>query len=263
MPEGTRVTLLGTGTSTGVPVIGCDCRVCTSGDPRDARTRCSALVEHEGLSILIDVGPDFRMQALREGIRHIDAVLFTHHHFDHVVGLDDLRPFLFRNRRPIPCYAQPETETTLRSMFSYIFEDGSYPGVSNLSLESIGTDQLTLKSRENPEVTGSVLPIPAMHGETPVLGFRFGPIAYLTDTNRVPEESIERLQGVEILVLDALRHEPHRSHYSFDEAARVAEQVGARETWFVHMTHSVLHAEDDAGLRPGMRLAYDGLVLEA
>ncbi|MBO6575288.1 MAG: MBL fold metallo-hydrolase [Rhodothermales bacterium] len=262
MADPVRVTLLGTGTSTGVPVIGCRCRVCNSPDPRDRRSRCSALVEWGGVSVLIDVGPDFRMQALTQHVEHIDAVLFTHHHFDHVVGLDDLRPFLFRNREAIPCYAPRETEQTLRRMFAYIFEDGSYPGVSNLTLTRIDSQPVALYSRRD-DAAIEVQPIPVSHGGTTVFGYRFGPFAYLTDTNLIPKESFRLLDGVEVLVLDALRRDPHRSHFSFDEAVAAAERIGARETWFVHMTHSVLHAVEDAALPPGMRLAYDGLRLEA
>lgn len=262
MAEPVRLTLLGTGTSTGVPVIGCSCRVCTSSDPRDRRSRCSALVEYRGVTLLIDAGPDFRGQALANGVEHLDAVLFTHHHFDHVVGLDDLRPFLFRNRQPIPCFAPPQTEKVLRSMFSYIFEDGSYPGVADLTLSAIDEKPFWAYSRDT-DAACEILPVPVLHGSTPVFGYRFGPVAYVTDTNAISESSLERLKGVDILVLDALRQEPHRTHFSIDEAIAVARQVGARETWFVHMTHSVLHAEEDAGLPEGCRLAYDGLVLES
>ncbi|MFT4605863.1 MAG: phosphoribosyl 1,2-cyclic phosphate phosphodiesterase [Rhodothermales bacterium] len=262
MADRVRVTLLGTGTSTGIPVIGCTCSVCTSSDPRDTRTRCSALVQVDGLSILIDAGPDFRAQALRENIGHIDAVLFTHHHFDHVVGLDDLRPFLFRNKSPIPCYAPPETERVVRQMFSYIFDDGSYPGVANLTLHALGREPLNVASRDSGDTT-RVIPIPAWHGETPVYGYRFGNVAYLTDTNRIPESSMELLDGVEVLILDALRRRPHPTHFSFDEAIEVSRKVKARETWLVHMTHTVGHAEEDQAMPDGVRLAYDGLVVGA
>jgi phosphoribosyl 1,2-cyclic phosphate phosphodiesterase len=215
-----------------------------------------------GVSILIDAGPDFRAQALRENIEHIDAVLFTHHHFDHVVGLDDLRPYLFYNRTPIPCYAPPETERVVRKMFSYIFDDGSYPGVANLTLSALDGDPFDVASRET-SAAARVVPIPAWHGDTPVYGYRFGNVAYLTDTNRIPDSSLALLEGVEILILDALRRKPHRTHFSFDEAIEVSRHVKARETWFVHMTHTVGHAEEDDAMPEGVRLAYDGLVLEA
>ncbi len=262
MADRVRVTLLGTGTSTGIPVIGCSCPVCRSTDPRDTRSRCSALVQVDGVSLLIDAGPDFRAQALRENIERIDAVLFTHHHFDHVVGLDDLRPFLFQNPTPIPCYAPPETERVVRRMFSYIFDDGSYPGVANLTLHALNGAPFDVASRDSGELT-RVTPIPAWHGDTPVYGYRFGGVAYLTDTNGIPDESMVLLEGVEVLILDALRRRPHPTHFSFDEAIQVSERLKPRETWLVHMTHTVGHAEEDGAMPEGVRLAYDGLVVEA
>lgn len=213
-----------------------------------------------GLSILVDAGPDFRAQALREGIDHIDAVLFTHHHFDHVVGLDDLRPFLFGNPRPIPCFAPPETEQVLRRMFGYIFDDGSYPGVPNLSLHRLDGSRFEVRSRES-DASATITPIPALHGDTPVYGYRVGGFAYLTDVNHIPSTSLKLLEGVEVLVLDALRRRPHGTHFSFDEAVAVSRRIGPQETWFVHMTHSVMHDEENAILPEGINLAYDGLQL--
>ncbi len=253
-----RATLLGTGTSTGVPVIGCGCRVCTSDDPRDTRTRCACVVEVNGLTLLIDTGPDFRLQALREQIRHIDAVLFTHHHFDHVAGIDDLRPFLFDNRRPIPCYARGNTAAVLQTMFTYIFKDGSYPGVPDLALESVSRP-FDVVSRADPSRSTHVVPIDVAHGDLPLFGYRVGDFAYLTDTNFIPEESFELLEDLDVLVLDALRDEFHPTHFSIDEAVRTAQRIGARQTYFIHMTHSVLHAEVDAYLPEGVNLGYDGL----
>lgn len=255
---GMRMTLLGTGTSTGVPVIGCDCRVCTSSDPRDRRTRCSCLVEVNGVTIVIDTGPDFRLQALRENLRHVDAVLFTHHHFDHIVGIDDLRPFFFRNDRPIPCYARDNTVAVLHRMFDYIFQDGTYPGVPDLSLNTI-EEPFSVSSRIDPNRMVEVVPIDAAHGELPLFGYRIGDFAYLTDTNFIPEESHALLEGLDVLVLDALRDDFHPTHYTFDEAVAVAQRIGARQTYFIHMTHSVLHAETDARLPEGMNLGHDGL----
>ena len=252
-----KVTLLGTGTSTGVPVIGCTCRVCRSADPRDARTRTSCYVEVGGVHLVIDTGPDFRRQALRENIRRVDAVLFTHHHFDHIVGLDDLRPFFFDNRTPIPCYARPNTAAVLREMFRYIFRDGSYPGVANLALHEV-EGAFRVQSRYTTDVA-AIEPIDVFHGDLPLYGYRIGRFAYLTDTSRIPEESFHRLQGLDVLVLDALRHEPHRTHFTIEEAVAMAQRIGARQTYFVHMTHSVLHAEEDACLPEGIALGYDGL----
>lgn len=260
--RGMHVTLLGTGTSTGVPVIGCDCRVCTSDDARDERTRCACLVEASGVSILIDTGPDFRLQALRQGIRHIDAVLYTHHHFDHVAGIDDLRPFLFANRAPIPCYARDNTAEVLQTMFTYIFEDGSYPGVPDLLLEAVSRP-FEVASRTESSRSVRVVPVDVSHGDLPMFGYRIGNFAYLTDTNFIPEASYDALGGLDVLVLDALREEHHPTHFSIDEAVRTARRIGARQTYLIHMTHNVLHAETDARLPERVNLGYDGLTFSA
>lgn len=255
---GMRVTLLGTGTSTGVPVIGCPCRVCRSPDPHDRRTRCACLIEVNGLQLVVDTGPDFRQQALREGIDRVDAVLYTHHHFDHVAGLDDLRPFLFRNPTPIPCYAHPASAAVLRRMYGYIFADGSYPGVPDLALHEV-TAPFDIRGRYEPERSAHVVPVDLFHGDLPIYGYRIGAFAYLTDTNRIPEESYRLLHGVDVLVLDALRHEPHRTHYTIEQAVAVSRRIGARTTYFIHMTHNILHAEEEARLPDGIHLGYDGL----
>lgn len=255
---GLQVTLLGTGTSTGVPVIGCTCRVCRSADPHDRRTRCACLVEIDGLHLVIDTGPDFRQQALREQITRVDAVLFTHHHFDHVAGLDDLRPYLFGNHRPIPCYARANTAAVLRTMFRYIFADGSYPGVPDLQLHEVAAP-FEVTSRYGTGTRARVTPIDACHGDLPLYGYRIGRFAYLTDVSALPAHSFALLDDLDVLVLDALRHEPHRTHYTIAEAVAVARRIGARQTYLIHMTHSVLHAEEDARLPEGVALGYDGL----
>jgi phosphoribosyl 1,2-cyclic phosphate phosphodiesterase len=256
------VTLLGTGTSTGVPVIGCACPTCTSADPRDRRLRTSAhVVAHTPVGpvhLQIDAGPDFRAQALRAALPTVDAVLITHEHFDHVVGLDDLRPFFFQDRTPIPVHAAPRTAAALADMFSYIFRDGSYPGSSRLELHE-AREPFLVRSRSLPGAQVQVAPVPALHGRLPVLGFRVGHLAYLTDISHLPDASLPLLDGVRTLVLDGLRAETHPTHLSFTDAAAVAARVGARETWLVHMTHTVRHAEVD--LPDGLQLAYDGLVL--
>ena len=258
------VTLLGTGTSTGVPVLGCACAVCTSDDPRDRRLRTSAhVVAHTAagdVHLQIDTGPDFRQQALRAGTPTVDALLVTHEHFDHVVGLDDLRPFFFRTRAAIPVFAQPSTAASLREMFRYIF-DRTYPGASLLDLRPVD-GPFVAASRTEPAARVAVTPVPAVHGRFPVLGFRIGSFAYLTDVNEVPPASVNLLGGVETLVLDGLRHEPHPSHFTFAQAAAFAATLGARETWLTHITHGALHADADAALPPGVRLGYDGLVLD-
>ena len=262
---GLRVTLLGTGTSTGIPVVGCGCRVCTSADPRDQRLRCAAYVVAETeagpVHLVIDTGPDFRQQALRFGIEAVDAVLVTHHHFDHVVGLDDLRPFFFRNRQPIPVYAPSNTAAVLREMFGYIFRDGTYPGIAKLELHEM-TAPRTVASREESGAAVEVMPIPAFHGTLPVYGYRIGRFAYLTDVSALPDESLVLLDDLDVLVLDALRHEPHPTHFTIEEAVAMAQRIGARATYFIHMTHSLLHAETNAALPEGIHLAYDGLQLK-
>ena len=254
-------TLLGTGTSTGVPVIGCSCRVCTSEDPRDRRLRCSCIVEAEGVRLLIDAGPDFRRQALDFDVPDVDAVLITHHHFDHVVGLDDLRPFLFGGRPRIPIYAMPSSANVLASMFSYIFRDGSYPGVPRLELKEI-RGPFSVKARES-DADVRVRPIPAVHGSLDILGFRIGGFAYLTDVSDIPEASLELLGDLDVLVLDALRERPHPMHLTLDDAQAYARRIGARRTLFTHMTHDILHAEVEARLPDGMELGFDGQTFEA
>lgn len=268
-PLRVAATLLGTGTSTGVPLLGCDCAVCTSDDPRDARLRTSAHVvahtEAGPVHLQIDAGPDFRQQALRAGLATSDALLVTHEHFDHVTGLDDLRPFFFRNPAPMPVHAGTRTAATLEQMFAYIFRDGTYPGVSRLVLQPVGAEAdptpFTVVSRSGSGAAVAVVPIPAFHGDLPILGFRVGPFAYLTDVSRVPEASRVLLAGVDTLVLDGLRPHPHPTHFSFAEAVEEAARIGARDTVLTHVSHNARHA--DVALPDGVRLGYDGLVLEA
>lgn len=252
------VTLLGTGTSVGIPIIGCGCRVCTSKDPRDRRLRCSCLIEVGGLSILIDAGPDFREQALREHIGSIDAVLITHHHFDHIAGLDDLRPYFFDNPAPMPVYARDSTARVLRRTHRYMFDAPRYPGAALLELTSVD-GPFTIEGRYDQDCTAKVTPIELLHSSLPVYGYRIGAFAYLTDTSTIPEESFEQLHGLDVLVLDALRHAPHHKHFSIDQAVEAARRIGARQTYFIHMTHNVLHAEEEARLPPGIALGSDGL----
>jgi phosphoribosyl 1,2-cyclic phosphate phosphodiesterase len=255
------VTLLGTGTSTGVPVLGCGCEVCTSDDPRDTRTRCACYVRVGDMGLLVDTGPDFRQQALREDVDRIDAVCYTHHHFDHVVGLDDLRPFFFDNRRTMPCYTHPDTAAVLRRNYDYIFGSDPYPGAANVEIR-VADGPFEVPSRYDDAAPVAVDPILLYHGEMPVYGYRIGGFAYLTDVSRIPEPSYEGLQDVDVLVLDALRPRSHPTHFSFEEAVATARRIGARETYFVHMTHSVRHAEANARLPDDIQLAYDGLTVE-
>ena len=251
-----RVTFLGTGTSTGVPVVSCRCRICTSDDPRNKRLRQSVLIEKNGLYGLIDTTPDLRLQLLRKPIPKLDYVLFTHSHSDHLMGLDDIRPFNFRQREPIRAYAGPMTARAVRRAFSYIWDDRSQIGG--------GKPQLDLQEIETLFVHDGieVVPIPVAHGDWTILGFRIGAFAYITDTNGIPESSMELLRGVEVLALDGLRPAPrHPTHFTTDEAVECAQQIGARETWLIHLTHEVDHDELESQLPEGIRLAYDGLEL--
>lgn len=258
------ITLLGTGTSTGVPVIGCSCEVCTSADPRDKRLRCSVYVRAETddgqIHVVIDTGPDFRQQALKYGIPCVDAVLLTHQHFDHVVGLDDLRPYCFQPRTAIPCFANSTTADSLRRSHNYIFEDGSYPGIVQLTMTEV-EGSFEVKSRYGFAGRVKITPIPAQHGDLEVLGYRIGDFAYLTDVSAIPESSKTLLHDLDVLVIDGLREEAHPTHLTFDAATQVAREVSAGETYFIHMTHTVRHAESDSRLPEDVRLAYDGLKL--
>jgi phosphoribosyl 1,2-cyclic phosphate phosphodiesterase len=244
----------------GVPTLGCGCRVCTSSDPRDQRLRPSVAIEWQkdgaeppSHRVLIDTGPDLRQQALRFAIRNIDAVFYTHPHADHILGLDDLRPLSFSHRdHKMPLYADAHTADVLERVFSYTFSaDATYPTRARVQLHRL----------DGPvDVAGvTFTPVPLMHGKLQVTGYRFGNAAYLTDMNRLPEASMPLLEGVDIVVLDALRPQPHPSHATIPEAIDCAQRIGARQTWFTHMSHEVMHAEMDPGLPAGIRLSYDGL----
>jgi phosphoribosyl 1,2-cyclic phosphate phosphodiesterase len=247
----------------GVPTLGCTCRVCTSTDPRDRRSRPSVAIEwqdrgreHRVLSerrVIIDTGPDFREQALRFGIRSIDAVFYTHPHADHILGLDDLRPLSFAHRdRGMPLYADDSTAQVLERVFAYTLSaEATYPTRARVQLQRLNGPV---------RVAGiTFTPVPLLHGGLEVTGYRVGNAAYLTDMNEIPESSMPLLIGVEVVVLDALRPQPHPSHATISEAIRWAQSIGARETWFTHMSHEVMHAEMDPQLPPSIRLAYDGL----
>ena len=252
------VTLLGTGTSVGIPIIGCSCEVCTSEDPRDRRMRCACLVVTGGLHIVIDTGPDFRQQMLDAGVRRLDAVLYTHHHFDHVAGIGDLRPYFFGNRNALPCYADADTAQQLTEMFPWAFRHDQRDTLSpNLELRRSDAP-FTLHSRYGEQGSVEVTPFRLRHGWGEVTGYRMGRFAYLTDTSHVPEPAYEHLQGLDLLVIDALRPRPHVKHLSIDQAVEVGRRVQAKQTVFIHMTHGVLHAREDALLPEGFMLGYDG-----
>jgi phosphoribosyl 1,2-cyclic phosphate phosphodiesterase len=250
------VTFLGTGTSTGVPVVGCRCAVCTSDDPRNKRLRQSVKIEKDGRHFLIDTTPDLRLQLLRDPIPRLDFILFTHSHSDHLMGLDDIRPFNFRQRETIHAYAAAKTAKAVRRAFSYIWSDSQIGG---------GKPQLELHEVDAPFTHAGIeiTPLPVLHGDWTILGFRVGAFAYITDTNGIPDATMRLLGGVEHLALDGLRPSPrHPTHFVIDEAVACAQRIGAKRTWLIHLTHEVDHAAVEATLPDGIRLAYDGLRLE-
>ena len=251
-----RITFLGTGTSHGVPMIGCDCATCRSTDPRDNRLRPSIFVDAGGAAILVDAGPDLRLQALRHDIRRADAILFTHGHADHILGLDDVRRFNAMMRQPMACFGDAQTLDDVRRTFHYVFDPGTPKGG--------GLPALDLRQVNGPFQIGgaTVVPIPLWHGERAILGYRVGAFAYLTDCNRLDDAAWPLLTELDVLVLDALRVRPHPTHFSLDEAIAVAARLGARRTFFTHMCHDLPHEATNARLPEGMALAYDGLVLD-
>ncbi|MBZ5584510.1 MAG: MBL fold metallo-hydrolase [Acidobacteriia bacterium] len=250
---GIKITVLGSGTSVGVPTIGCHCDVCTSSDPRDSRLRPSILVSYGGRNILIDTTPDFRTQALRAKIDRLDAVLFTHAHADHIMGLDDVRPFNFRQKEQIPIYAAPETLASIRRVFQYIFDNGKRESnVPRLDARVLDGSPVDLFGVE-------FLPAPILHGSQTIYGFRFGDAAYLTDHSDIPESTMDRLQGLDVLFLDALRYKPHPTHSTVDRSRQTVERLAPRRAFFTHICHDLRHARAEELLPPHIRLAYDGL----
>jgi phosphoribosyl 1,2-cyclic phosphate phosphodiesterase len=250
-----KITFLGTGTSSGVPMIGCDCDVCTSSDKKDNRLRSSILVQSATTRLVVDTGPDFRYQMLRQKIKHLDAVVFTHPHKDHLAGLDDIRAFNFFSKKPMELYADSLTEEAVRRDFHYAFSDTKYPGLPELSFNTI-----TLE----PFVVGDIPIVPVMvwHMKMPVLGFRFGKFTYITDANRIEEGEKEKIRGSEFLVLNALRKQKHISHFSLEEAIEMAQELKVPVTYFTHISHQLgRHSDIEAELPDGIHLAYDGLEL--
>ena len=289
-----ELTFMGTGTSQGVPVIGCKCPVCTSSDPRDKRMRSSALVRCGGMTILVDAGPDFRTQMLREGVGHLDAILLTHNHKDHTGGLDDVRALNYIDRKAVEIYCEEKVANSLRKEYSYAFEEEKYPGAPEWNVHlvderpfevrhndgyilewvhDVGYRYTPLQGYKPDNEAVEVIPIRGYHGTMPVLGFRFGNIAYITDMSRIDEEELSKLKGLEHLTLNTVSYKPHHSHFSLDEALELAGRIGARHTWLTHLSHTFptyevfceeLSARCAAlGIRSEVLPAYDGLTISA
>lgn len=290
----TRLTFLGTGTSQGVPIIGCQCPVCRSADPKDKRLRAAALVEHDGLTLLIDAGPDFRAQMLAHDVRHLDAILLTHAHKDHTGGLDDVRSFNYIDRKAVEIYCEAAVLRSLRNDYAYAFAEHKYPGAPEWHVHLIDQRPFRVDSSaqsgelewvhdkgyfyrmpdgslqapdnsilEAPHEAPNVIPIRGFHDQLPILGFRIGNIGYITDMSRLPEEEFSKLEGLEHLTLNTVGYKPHHSHFSLDEAIALARRIGARHTWLTHLSHTFpVHAQFCEELPPEIQPAWDGLVIE-
>ncbi len=251
-----KVTFLGTGTSQGVPVIGCTCPVCSSLDYRDKRLRTSIHIDVDGKSFVIDTGPDFRQQMLRERVNRLDAVIFTHSHKDHTAGLDDVRAFNFLQNMDMPIYGAADVLEHLKVEFYYAFEQFKYPGIPQLKLHQIDGETFTVNKVE-------FIPLPVKHMKLPVLGFRVGDFSYITDANFIPEETMNRLKGTKVLVLNALQKEKHLSHFNLEEAILMAQKINAEKTYFTHISHKLgLHKVIESELTNSIALAYDGLTID-
>lgn len=259
------ITFLGTGTSQGIPMIGCDCNVCRSNDPKDNRLRTSALVDYNGFRILIDCGPDFRQQMLREKIKDLDAVLLTHQHKDHTGGLDDIRAFNYFRQSAFPVYSEENVQASLKMEYSYAFAEYKYPGVPEYDLHTITNNPFVIekKSADGEKLGITIIPIRIMHYKLPILGFRIGDLGYTTDGSYISDEELQKLKGVKIFVINTIRRSKHISHFSLQEALDVAEKVGAPRTYLTHLSHQIgTHRELSLSLPAGVSPAYDGLKAE-
>lgn len=252
-----KITFLGTGTSQGVPMIACPCAVCHSTSSKDKRLRSSVWIQDKDTSLVIDSGPDFRFQMLRAGVKHLDALVFTHGHKDHTAGMDDIRAFNYWQHEAIDIYASLETQEILKREFQYVFNGVQYPGIPQLNLHEVKNNELiTVKSLD-------LQPIRTLHYHLEVFGFRMGNFTYITDANHIDDEEIEKIKGTEVLVLNALRFEKHISHFSVPEAIALAKRIGAKNTYLTHISHQLgLHAEVEAQLPKGIHLAFDCLEIE-
>jgi phosphoribosyl 1,2-cyclic phosphate phosphodiesterase len=251
-----KLTFLGTGTSHGIPSIGCRCAVCCSTDPRDARTRCAAVVQWGETHFLIDTPPEFRLQAIRSNVRRVDALLIPHTHADHLMGLDDVRRYNEMQEGELPIFARLDVLADVERVFQYVFvPTQAGGGKPRLRLIPVEGDEFEFSGRR-------VEAIPVLHGQLEVTAFRFGPLAYVTDVSAIPPASLERLRGLDTLVLGALRHEPHPTHFTVEQALAVVEELAPRRAFFIHMSHGLSHRKTNRQLPPRVRLAYDGLVVE-
>ena len=249
-----KITFLGTGTSQGIPMIGCDCSVCGSNDPRDQRLRSSILIEWDDCRVVVDTGPDFRYQMLRAGVKRLDAVLYTHEHTDHVAGLDDVRAFNYFQKGSMPLYASDHTEEDLRTRFGYAF--GGYPGVPSIHFERLADEPFEIKGHR-------IVPISVMHRDLQTYGFRFDDFTYITDANHIAPQAQKKIKGSKAMVLNALRYEPHYSHFTLDEALQQVESIGVERAYFTHISHQLgRHADVERGLPEFAHLAHDGLELQ-
>jgi len=250
------ITFLGTGTSQGVPVIACDCEVCTSINPHDKRLRSSIMIETDDKTVVIDSGPDFRYQMLREKVKKLDAIVFTHEHKDHVAGMDDIRAFNYRQNNAIDVYATERVQEALKREFAYIFAEFKYPGIPQINMHAIDLTPFDIGSLH-------LIPIEVMHYKLPVLGFRIGDFTYITDAKTIAQSEIEKIKGTKILVVNALQTQSHISHFTLDEAIEFAQLVGAEKTYLTHISHRLgLYSEVSEQLPAGIELAYDGLKLK-
>jgi phosphoribosyl 1,2-cyclic phosphate phosphodiesterase len=252
-----KITFLGTGTSQGVPVIACPCAICQSDDPRDKRLRTAAMVEMEGNTFIIDAGPDFRQQLLRAKVKEVTAILMTHEHNDHIIGMDDVRPLNFLQKKAMSVYAEKRVQEELQTRFAYIFAENPYPGAPRIDLKEVIQDQ-------DIQVERSIItPIRAWHGQLPVFGYRFGDFTYLTDLNRIEQTELKKVKGTKILALDALHHNKHHSHLNLEEALALIERIQPDQAYLIHISHRMgLYEEIQKQLPANVALAYDGLQVE-
>jgi phosphoribosyl 1,2-cyclic phosphate phosphodiesterase len=256
-----KISFLGTGTSQGVPMIACPCDVCQSTDSLDQRLRSAILIQTDHYSIVVDTGPDFRTQMLRNKITKVDGILFTHEHKDHSAGLDDVRGFNYFMQCDMPIYGSQHCIDAIKRDYQYIFREKKYPGIPELAVHILPNEAFEFCQHNRPPLR--IMPIEVMHYKLPVYGYRIGRFAYITDANYISETELEKLQGVQTLVLNALRHEPHLSHFTLKEAIEIAQQIGAENTYFTHISHQLgKHKEIEPTLPEGMHLAYDGLSIE-